>query len=377
MSPRPYIAINAAALSKKNKTGVEWYSWQLLKYLAREWKESDPQVVLFIPYNSLVEMENAPSLHKNNKNWRIKILPGKFLWTQYHLAKFLKRFPPALLFSPAYIAPSYLPQNIQTINVVHGLEGELFPEFRTVKEIILDYLFTIPTLKKSTQLIAVSEHTKKDLNHFYNIPLEQIQTVLSGPGTIDDNEIKSPMVNKSNKIIQFLFIDGARERKNLITALKIFIAVKNQTKRDIRLSIIGNYRKINPSIKKIIQAEKKKIRWIGYVSETNKKQLLKSSHFLLYPSFYEGFGFPLLESQAYGTIPIVLKNSGLKEIGGKGIIELEISSKNDYFGLKLVKLLENPTRLRNLRRLCRDNVGKYSWHRCAREIKKILLESAF
>lgn len=48
---KPYIAINAAALFKKDKTGVEWYVWQILKYLAQEWKETDIPIVLFVPRN--------------------------------------------------------------------------------------------------------------------------------------------------------------------------------------------------------------------------------------------------------------------------------------------------------------------------------------
>ncbi|MFH1182979.1 MAG: glycosyltransferase family 1 protein [Candidatus Moraniibacteriota bacterium] len=369
---KPYIAINASALIKRNKTGVEWYVWQLLKYLAREWKESDPPIVLFAPKKlvSSSDLQNIPFL---KKNWHLKLLKGNFLWTQYHLLKFLKRYPPLVLFSPSYISPYFLPKNIPTVNVVHGLEGEYFPEFKTIKQIIAEYYWVVPVLKKSTRLIAVSEHTKKDLNYFYHIPLAQIKTVLSGPGTLENDEIGNLSLRKSTKLIKFLFLGGFRERKNLITALKIFLELKKLTKKNTQLLIAGNISKNNPIVNNLIKLGEKNIVLLGYISEAEKKRQLKSAHFLLYPSFYEGFGFPVLEAQAFGAIPVVLKGSGLNEVGGRGIIELAPPSKNKSLGIELMKIIEDPVKQKSLRQLGLENAQKFSWQSCAREVRKILL----
>lgn len=375
---KPYIAVNAAALVKKHKTGVEWYTGQLLKYLSQEWQDSDPPVVLFVPGNS------GKVANFQNKNWRIKSLPGKFLWTQYCLLKFLKRRPPALLFSPSYVPPKFLPDNIPTVTVVHGLEGEYYPEFKTVKQIIAEYLWVSPLLKRSrmaryaSTIIAVSEHTKKDLNYFYHIPPEKIKTVLSGPGTLNDNRAgtrRAAFPRKDNRIINFIFLDGSSERKNLALAIKIFLKTKKNVETLHATSLLRMYvtgRIKDKRIKKTLRRQND-IHLLGYVSESKKRALLKSAHFLLYPSFYEGFGFPVLEAQAFGAVPIVLKGSGLKEISGPGVIEIDPSSKKDSLVLELVKVINNPIEYKKVQKMGRENVKRFSWRQCARQVRKILL----
>ena len=357
---KPYVAINASALVKKNKTGVEWYTSQLLKYLAREWQESDPPVVLFVPQKP----KNTASIM--NKNWRIKILPGKFFWTQYHLLRFLKRYPPLTLFSPSYVAPRFLPPKISTINVVHGLEGEHFPEFRTLKQIVTDHYLTIPAIKKSSLVIAVSEHTRHDLFYFYHLPPKKIKTVLSGPGTIADKKIGCSLVRKKDKVTKFLFLGGSNERKNLKLALRIFFLLKRKFK-NIHLTVTG---KINPPIENIIK--EKNITFLGYISEAEKKKQLKNAHFLLYSSFYEGFGFPVLEAQASGTVPITLKGSSLEEVGGDGIVKYDPRQEKKFLSL-IVSLVKDQKKYSQMQKKGLKNIQRFSWQTCAKEIKKVLV----
>ncbi|MBM3256477.1 MAG: glycosyltransferase family 4 protein [Candidatus Moranbacteria bacterium] len=373
---KPYIAINATALFKPQKTGIEWYSWQLIKYLAREWKKSDPPVALLAPRDLIKQRgdkQSIISLLPKNKNWHIKPLPGKYFWTQYRLSKFLKRYPPALLFSPAYVAPRFLPKSILTVNTVHGLEGEYFPEISSFQKTLIERFLYLPALKKSTRIIAVSEHTKKDLHYFFGIPLEKIATVLSGPGTLDEetytveNKLKLPLA----KNVKFFFLGGENERKNLEMALKIFLKIKKTVRKQhaVSLYIAGN---IPNKLKKIISSGEKNIALLGYVSEKEKIRQLKSANFLLYPSFYEGFGFPVLEAQALGTVPVVLKGSGVAEIGGRGLIEINPTSQEKDFAVELASTIRNPEKYKELQTLSQKNIQRFSWRCCAAQVRKIL-----
>lgn len=372
-----YIAVNATALFKQNKTGVEWYTWQLIKYLAREWKESDPPIVLFLPGDSTLFPEKQifgqTALNIKNANWYLKPLKGKYFWTQYRLLKFLNHRPPGVLFSPSYVAPRFLSKNIPAINIVHGLEGEYFPEFRTVKQIISDHLWIIPALKKHRN-ITVSEHTKKDLNRFYHIPLPKIKVILSGPGTLDDNLTGTghdAFLRKNGKNISFLFLDGSNERKNLPLAIRIFLKLRIETRRDLSLYIAGAIKDKN--IINFIKSRKKYLIPLGYISEKKKIKQLKLANFLLYPSFYEGFGFPVLEAQAHGAVPITLKNSGLDEIGGKGIIEFDTENEKKSIA-GIIDYINNSGRYQQLQEVGLENVQKYRWQKCARETRKFFLQ---
>jgi len=364
---KTYIAINAEALGKPDKTGVEWYGWQLLKYLSREWQASDPPVVLFVSDRLKTGLDSI-FWSAACKNWRVKILPGQFLWTQYHLSRFLKRYPPALLFSPAYVAPRFLPKNIATINVVHGLEGEHFPEFNPLKNTVADYLTNVPALKKSSAIIAVSKHSKNDLHHFYGLPLNQIKVVLSGRGSLDDDFTAQP--KKDRGTVKLLFLGGSNERKNLPLALRIFTQLQKLALSKITLHIAGEV--TDDKMLKLIKANKN-ISLLGYVGEKRKIKLLESSHFLLYPSFYEGFGFPALEAQTCGAIPITLKGSGLNEVGGAGIVEFDPFQEKGSLA-KIAGLIIDPKKYGQMQKKGVKNSQRFTWHACAQATKKILLK---
>jgi glycosyltransferase involved in cell wall biosynthesis len=357
-----YIAINAAALAKPDKTGVEWYVWQMLKYLAREWKTTDPTIVLFAP-----KSYKLPQF--KNKNWRTKYLPGKCCWTQYHMLKFLKRYPPALLFSPSYVAPRFLPKNIKTVNVVHGLEGEQFPEFRSIKDTLADYLISIPVLKKSSEIIAVSEHTKQDLNFFNSIPLSKIKVALSGRGSLKDNF--EPKIKKDSKKINFLFLGGDDERKNLPLALRIFSCLQKLTSKNIILTLAGKI--TDAKIQQLVKTNKN-IAYLDYVEEKRKVALLESSHFLLYPSFYEGFGFPVLEAQACGTVPIVLAGSGLDEVSGADIVEFNPLKEKESLA-KITALIKDQKKYSQMQKKGLKNSQQFTWQKCAQGVRKILIKN--
>lgn len=360
-----YIAIDASALTKENKTGVEWYADQLLKHLSKEWKETDPPIVLLTPKKLETRFKN--------KNWYCRTLPGKYFWTQIQLKRFLKRYPPKLIFSPTYVPPRFLPKKIFSVCVVHGLEGELFPEFRTFKEILTDYFLIRPTLDKVRSIIAVSEHTKKDLNFFFDIPLEKIKVVLSGPGTLEDNFDYSlkPLAGFKEKGVKFLLLGGSNERKNLFSAVRIFSFLKTELDCQTSLRIAGN---LDKKAQRLLSQGRGDIIQLGYLSEEEKIKELKEADFLLYPSFYEGFGFPVLESQAFGTVPIVINNSGLDEVGGDGIVEFDLQKEKESVK-KIVGLIKKPDKYRELQVEGLKNFRRFSWQTCAQQIKEVLINS--
>jgi len=360
-----YIAIDGSALVKKNKTGVEWYGMKLLKYLSLKWKTEDLPVVIFIPQKRKISLKPD--------NWYIHAIPQKPFWTQYHLLKFLKKYPPKVFLSPTYIAPRFL--NSSAINSVHGLEGEHFKEFEGIKEKIIKHILVKPSLKKN-KIISVSSHTQKDLKKYYNL---SSQVILSGVGTLDDNKVvkilkTSGDIKKSNAQIDLLFLGGLNPRKNLSGAALIFRQFKKLTKKPIKLTILGGSKKDAAKINYSIQNSpfKKDIVHIPYVTNAKKEELLAKSHFLLYPSYYEGFGFPILEAQTFGAIPVVMKNSGLTETGGEGILEY-FEGEEKKVANEMLKMINNVEEYRKMRKVGVNNVRKYSWDRCAKELKRVIL----
>jgi len=361
-----YIAIDGSALVKRNKTGVEWYGVKLIKYLSFKWKAEDLPVVIFIPQKRKIRFKP--------KNWHIQFIPQKLFWTQYHLLKFLNKYPPQVFLSPSYIAPRFL--NSPSVNIVHGLEGEHFREFESIKDKIVKHVFVKPVLRKS-KIVTVSNHSQKDLKKYFNLPS---QVILSGVGTLDDNRVIRILrtardIKKSKTQINLLFIGGLNPRKNLSGAALIFRQLKKLTKKPIKLTILGGNKKDTAKINYSIQNSpfKKDIIHIPYTANAKKEELLAKSHFLLFPSYYEGFGFPVLEAQTFGAIPVVMKNSGLAETGGEEILEY-LEGEENKVASNMLKVINDTQEHRRMRKNGVDNVRKYSWNKCAKEIKKLVLE---
>ncbi len=366
------IAVNASALSRKSKTGVEWYTFLVLKNLHAIWRENDPEVVLYSPK---VDEDILRLFSKSN--WRFKFLKAGPLWTQTKLCSALSRSKPDLLFSPSYIAPKFLQKNIQTVTTVHGLENEYFPEGQSLARIIQERLVYRPSIEKSDQLIAVSEHTFDDLIKFYRINPEKIKVIKSGPGSFDDSEkralIKISGEKKSKKRIEFLFLGGHLERKNFNLALQIFSLIGEKTNIPIKMVAIGRIGQKSAETEKLLNRLGSRVEILGYVEEKIKRELLRSAHFLLYPSFYEGFGFPILEAQLNNVIPIVLQAENFREIGGRSVLEL-IDSKSKQLNIeKILELVKDSEKRESLAQSGLLNAEKYSWLKCAEKTREVLV----
>ena len=111
----------------------------------------------------------------------------------------------------------------------------------------------------------------------------------------------------------------------------------------------------------------------GYVSEEEKAGLYKNAEAFLFPSQYEGFGIPVLESFSYGVPVITAKNSSLPEVGGNAAIYIEnvmSSAELEECMKKIFGLSEADRMLLSEKGIQQFN--KFTWKKCAREIFELL-----
>jgi glycosyltransferase involved in cell wall biosynthesis len=112
---------------------------------------------------------------------------------------------------------------------------------------------------------------------------------------------------------------------------------------------------------------------LGPVTEEEKWQLLARAACLLYPSFDEGFGLPVLEAMAVGT-PVIASNRGaLPEVGGDAAMYVE-PQDTEAMSFALTQCLLVPEGTRVLKELGLKRASEFTWDRAARETMKILAE---
>ena len=363
------IGINASSALKENPTGVEEYAYQLIKHLAVIPESRAHRFILYLNPNlkssRLKDFENLP------ENFQIKFLNFPFLWTQIRLAWEMLISNIDVLFIPVHILPMVHPK--KSVAAFHGLEYEYFPELYPFWHRIYLRWSTKYALKKSAKIIAVSENTKRDLARIYGASPDKVSVIYHGIEKVLSIKYHVLSIKKENHI---LYIGRIELKKNILGIIESYNKFRTQNpERKNQLVLAGGKGFGWVKIVQKIEASEfmKDIFLRGYVSEEEKNELMKNSAVFLFPSFYEGFGLPILEAQGAGVPVIASNTSCLPEIAGRGAVFVDPKSSAEI-AQALEKVLSNETLRQNLIQDGFENVKRFSWEKCARETLKLLTE---
>lgn len=357
------IGINASAVFKQLRTGVEEYTYQLIKHIAMLEEAQKHRFILYTPRIQGIDLQqNLPFNFELNKlAWP---LPG---WTQFRLASHLLFHKPQILFIPVHVLPYFSPKN--SIVVIHGLEYEYYPEMYPLQHLKYLRWATKNALKRANKIIAVSENTKKDLINLYQANPNKIFVVHHGFKSINLSQQRNRQTEP-----YILYLGRLDLKKNIHGLIKAFELLKEKYQVPHKLVLAGppgfGYQQIKFAIDN--SKARKEIIEKGYVSENEKQSLLSQAEVFVLISFYEGFGMPILEAQAAGCPVLAANTSAIPEVVGQGGLlvnpeSIEQIAKNMY------KIINNQMFKQKLIKQGRDNLTRFSWERCAQQSLSILL----
>lgn len=332
------IGIDARLLERR-MTGIGRFLETFLKVLPTI--DNENKYFLF-SYEELT-INNYFKVIKTVKNF----LPQKVfspIWINMILPRFLKKYKIDIFFSINQLIPLIKIKNIKYILVLHDVIYKVDKTFHPF--IYRKYLqfFTYFSVKNSDLIITVSEFSKKDILKYYKLNERKIKIIYEAA----DREFKIlNLSEKQKKDLRkkfnfpqqvVLYVGMVENRKNITAILKI--ADEIYTKRqDIKFVIIGKKgygaEKLFNEIKK-----RKNIIYLENIDDKELKEIYNISSVFLFPSFYEGFGFPPLEAMQSG-LPVVASNTtSLKEIINSGGL---LNDPNDIksFSKDILKLIEN------------------------------------
>ncbi len=349
------IGINAVAAFKQPRTGVEEYTYQLVKHLTMLEESKKHRFVL---YSRQLLSAGGLSLPENFQVGQLKW--SWPLWTQIRLALEMAVHRPEILFIPVHILPLIHPQN--SVVTIHGLEYEYYPQMYPWSH--LNYLrwSTKYALKKARRIITVSENTKKDLIELYDGRPEKITVIHHGiniPESLPDSqETKEPYI---------LFIGRLEKKKNVQGLVGAFSLLKKKYRIPHRLVLVGTRGYGYQPFKQESIMEK------GYVDEQEKWRLLQGATLFVLPSFYEGFGLPILEAQAVGC-PVITSNvSSMPEVAGQAALLVD-PNNIEQIAEAMYKIIRDNQLRKDLVDRGYTNLKRFSWQKCAQETLKILTE---
>lgn len=336
------IGVDVRVLMDKNYSGISVYTANLLSSILKQ----DQLNKYHLFYNSFKNRGGQFSLWKRENSFiKGAHYPNKIF--NYLLQKIFN-FPKIdsflggvdIFFSPHFNFLSVTP-GVKLVITVHDLSFLRYPEFFSFRKNFWHNALRIKKLLvRADLIIAVSNNTKNDLVEILGLSPDKIVVVYSGNDyqTIAASNLNTfpekyskPLDNnnlllKNNNIKSgfILFVGNIEPRKNilgLIKAYNLLRAVKPElSQHQLILAGSSGWR-----TRKIYRAWRKSpyvddIKFLGYVSKDDKEVLYQQANVFVYPSFYEGFGFPPLEAMSFG-VPVVSSNvSSLPEILGEAAL---------------------------------------------------------
>ena len=326
------------------------------------------------------------------KNIYLKNFPGKNFrgtyFPRYPMYNFLEKYSNFILkknilkFSPDIIHDTYYSKNIvftkdsKKIITVHDLIHEKYSDSYKKSEEIINLKKT--AFKNCNHFICVSNNTKKDLIEYYKIPENKISVIYHGANHLlkyqnyEEKNFFYKEKNKKGKVYEkpyILYVGKRSKYKNFNLIIDVFSKSKKLSK-DFDIICFGG--------EKFSKEENEKFYKLNIVnnlknvnqSDDELKNYYLKARALIFPSLYEGFGLPLVESMSLGC-PIFCSNtSSMPEICGNAAIYFNPLEVEDLLH-KLENNLYSEKNLSNLISKGYKEINKFSWKKAAMETLKV------
>lgn len=290
------------------------------------------------------------------------------LWEQISLPKYLKSVGSPLLISFSGCGPLNYDNQIITI---HDVSHERYPEWFS-KNYCRYYGFMMPRIsRKAHAILTVSEFSKYEIVDTFNIPGNKIHVIHSNVPFQEkptDEEVlnykKDPTAEK-----YIITVSSMDPRKNFVRLVEAF---NNIDDKSIKLYIIGmQFKAFNtPDLQKLIGEN---VVLPGYISDSELQKMYQNALFSIYPSLYEGFGLPPLESMTYGC-PVIASNiPSLKEISGDAVLYANPLSVSDLTA-QMNKMSTDSELRQSLKEKGLKQIKNYSWDKSANMVLELALQ---
>lgn len=287
------------------------------------------------------------------------------LWEQISLPRYLKRIGSPLLISFTGCGPLNYSNQIMTI---HDVSHERYPEWFS-KNYYRFYHYMMPRIgKKAHAVLTVSEFSKKEIVDTLGINSEKIHVVHSNV----------PFHNKPSKeeILNFtrnpeaeryiLAVSSMDPRKNFVRLVQAFDKIKDKS---VKLYIIGmSFKAFNtPDLQKLIGEN---VHLPGYIPDEKLQTMYQNALLSVYPSLYEGFGLPPLESMTYGCPVINSDIPALREVSQDAALYVDPYNVEDITQ-KIEQLLVDEPLRKELQEKGLLQIKKYSWDKSAKQVYEL------
>lgn len=257
-----------------------------------------------------------------------------YLYFEWSTQMALKRYKIDLYLSPDGMMP--LNPKVPTLNVIHDLNFEhASGNLKASHQRYMSHYFPL-FARNATRLATVSSYSKKDIAETYGIPAEKIDVVYDGAHSNyrphSDNEKEAIRHRFTDGHPFVIFISTILKRKNLANLLLAFDKVKeDKNNEDLKLVVVGSRVWWQDELESAWNGMKHQsdVIFPGRVEPNDLSALLSAAEMLVYPSYFEGFGIPILEAMYAETAVIASRTTSMPEVGGDAVLYIDPSDIDD------------------------------------------------
>jgi glycosyltransferase involved in cell wall biosynthesis len=256
------------------------------------------------------------------------------------------------------------PKRAKLTATIHDLTCWLLPDSHLPANVAFEQRYADMIWKRADGLIAVSENSRNDAVRLLRIPPEKIQVIYPGVPEayflIRNQDVERVRAGLQLRRPYLLYVGTVEPRKNVDLVLDALGDLPSSTSGEFDLVIAGSYGWSSQATMKRLKSSPPNVRYLGYVPESDLPALFAGAAAFLYPSLYEGFGFPVAQAMAAG-VPVITSNvSSLPEITGGAAVLIDPRSRLELRDA-IQNLLTSPSRLTELAAGGRVQARRFSW----------------
>lgn len=368
------IAINCAFYQPKGG-GIKEYIDNLVKNIALA--DTSHEIILYVLEDQLdFAKKNLPD------KFRIKIIPflsgSKFNRIKRSLleSEFWRKEEKTEKFdifhSPFFHAPNL--KNAKTLLTVHDLRLYRFPDtyeffrYQFLKRKVRS------SIRRADHIISISEFTKKEIKDLVGVNEDKITVIHEAidPERFSDtgggNDIEVPQEVKNNPFI--LSVGHMEPRKNYDKLIEAFSLLRKDANfENLQLVIVGKKdHSFKQTLKKI--EETPGVHYLNFVAHGTLLWLYRNTSLFVFPSYYEGFGFPPLEAGALNAVSAVSNVSSMPEVCKDGVFYFNPQDVNEMARV-IKEALSDSAKREDVLKKMKNRIKELSWYRNAEDTLKV------
>lgn len=386
------IGINASFL-RKQSTGLGQVTANLIKKIAESSDDKDAEFLLYLEEDVKLKLpkKTASSAVKFHKRiflpaYKRDDLIRKIWWEKFLLPRKIKK-DRCDVFLSLYQSTTVLSGKTKHLMIVHDLIPKFFPHYLNNGRKKLYQKLVEKAIKKSDKIIAISHRTEKDLINHLQIDPKKITVSYIDVDPIYKKKVtqaESQKVLKKHKLTPgYIYGGGGLEvRKNVESVVRAYkLLLENADKKD-KLPKLAIFGKLLPELAPLVTdlemlvsqlGLKKQVVILGQVSQADSPALYANASVFVYPSFYEGFGLPVLEAMNQGVPVITSKTSSLPEVGSDSVLYCDPSDVEDL-AMVMKNVLANDHLKAALSMKGRERAKHFSWGKFLVKLVNIINE---